>query len=79
MMVFLKSLGLNCWTPVIAGWQQSIEASEDEVVTLKTKLKWYKAEDEATVGNYQAFNALFNAVDPHMFKLINTYTFSKKA
>ena len=49
MMAFLKSLDLNCWKAVMVGWEQPTETSEDGVATPKTKLKWWKAEDEITV------------------------------
>ncbi|TYK26904.1 gag-proteinase polyprotein [Cucumis melo var. makuwa] len=79
MMVFLKSLDLNCWRVVMVRWQQPMKTSENGVVTQKTELKWLKPEDEVVVGNCQALNALFNAVDPHVFKLINTCTPVKEA
>ena len=33
----------------MVGWEQPTETSEDGVATPKTKLKWWKAEDEITV------------------------------
>lgn len=49
------------------------------MVTPKSGLKWSKAEDEATLGNCQALNALFNRVYPHVFKLIDTCASTKEA
>ncbi|KAA0059271.1 gag-pol polyprotein [Cucumis melo var. makuwa] len=63
----------------MVGWQQPTETSEDRVVTQKTELKWSKVVDEADVRNCPALNALFNVVDPHVFKLINTCTSAKEA
>ncbi|TYK29846.1 gag-pol polyprotein [Cucumis melo var. makuwa] len=40
---------------------------------------WTKDEDDAAVGNSRALNALFNGVDPNIFKLINIYKLAKGA
>lgn len=50
-----------------------------EKVTLKTKIIWSKEEDEESIGNSRALNALYNGVDQNVFKLINTCTSAKEA
>ncbi|GAA0139493.1 hypothetical protein LIER_01022 [Lithospermum erythrorhizon] len=49
------------------------------VVTVKPKEEWTGEEDEAALVNDKALNAIFNAVDINVFKLINTYTVAKIA
>ncbi|TYK11147.1 gag-pol polyprotein [Cucumis melo var. makuwa] len=79
MMAFMKSLNLNCSRALMAGWEQPTETNKVGMVTPKIELKWSKAEDEVVIENCQALNALFNAVDLHVFKLINICTFAKEA
>jgi len=44
---------------------------------LKSEEEWTDAEDELTLGNSKALNALFNRVDKNMFKLIKQCTVAK--
>jgi hypothetical protein len=46
---------------------------------LKPEEEWSKEEDEATLGNNKALNALFNGVDKSMFKLIKPCIVAKDA
>jgi len=39
---------------------------------LKPEEDWSKDEDELVLANSEVLNALFNAVDKNMFRLINT-------
>ncbi|KAA0055019.1 gag-pol polyprotein [Cucumis melo var. makuwa] len=47
--------------------------------TMGTGSHWTSEEDDAAVGNSRALNALFNVVDPNIFKLINTCKSAKVA
>ncbi|TYK16373.1 gag-pol polyprotein [Cucumis melo var. makuwa] len=51
---------------MMAGWEYPTETSEDGKVSPKFELKWSSAEDEVTVGNCRALNALFNGVDQNI-------------
>jgi len=46
---------------------------------LKPEEEWTAAEDELTLGNSKALNALFNGVDKNMFGLIKQCTVAKNA
>ncbi|TYJ96620.1 gag-pol polyprotein [Cucumis melo var. makuwa] len=72
MEAFLMSLDMRCWRAIISGWEHPTEKDETGKVTRKSELKWTSEEDDAAVGNLCALNALFNTVDPNIFKLINT-------
>ncbi|KAA0047401.1 Receptor-like protein 12 [Cucumis melo var. makuwa] len=72
MKAFLMSLDMKSWRAVISGWEYPTEKDEAGQTVRKSELKWTKDEDDAAVGNSRALNALFNVVDPNIFKLINT-------
>ncbi|TYK21887.1 gag-pol polyprotein [Cucumis melo var. makuwa] len=78
MEAFLMSL-VRSWRAVISGWEYPTEKDEVGQTVRKSELKWTKDEDDATVGNSRALNALFNVVDPNIFKLINTCKSAKVA
>lgn len=40
---------------------------------------WTEEEDEVSLGNSCALNAIFNGVDKNVFRLINTCVSTKKA
>jgi len=46
---------------------------------LKPEEEWTTAEDELTLGNSKALNALFNGVDKNMFRLIKQCIVAKDA
>ncbi|KAA0066272.1 gag-pol polyprotein [Cucumis melo var. makuwa] len=72
MEAFLMSLDMRTWGAIISGWEYPTEKDEAGQTVRKSELKWRKDEDDAAVGNFRALNALFNAVDQNIFKLINT-------
>ncbi|KAA0052057.1 gag-pol polyprotein [Cucumis melo var. makuwa] len=76
---FLMSLDMRCWRAIILGWEHLTENDETGKITRKSKLKWTSEENDAAVGNSSALNALFNAIDPNIFKLINTCKSAKVA
>ena len=47
-------------------------------VTVKPELTWSKEEDEESLGNSHALNAIYNGVYQSVFKLINTCVSTKK-
>ncbi|KAA0059759.1 gag-pol polyprotein [Cucumis melo var. makuwa] len=79
MKVFLMSLDMRSWRAIISGWEYPTEKDEAGQTVRKSELKWTKDEDDVAVGNSLALNALFNAVDPNIFKLINTCKLAKAA
>lgn len=46
---------------------------------MKPEITLSKEEDEESLGNSQALNALYNGVDQNVLKLINTCTLAKEA
>ncbi|KAA0025551.1 gag-pol polyprotein [Cucumis melo var. makuwa] len=62
MDVFLMSLDMRSWRAIISCWEHSTEKDEADQTVRKSELKWTKEEDDATVGNSRALNALFNAI-----------------
>ena len=48
-------------------------------VSQKKEISWSNDEDEASLGNSWAFNAIFNGVDQNVFKLINICTSTKES
>ncbi|KAA0054908.1 gag-pol polyprotein [Cucumis melo var. makuwa] len=79
MEAFLMSLDCSCWRAIISGWEHPSEKDETSKTTRKFELKWTRKEDDVAVANSRALNALFNTVDPNIFKLINTCKSSKVA
>ena len=72
-------LDIRCWRAIISGWKHPTEKDEISKVTRKSELKWTSEEDDAAVGNSRALKALFNAVNPNIFKLIYTFKSAKVA
>jgi hypothetical protein len=74
MVVILKSIDSKTWKVVIKGWEHPVVMEKDGKATsaLKPEEDWSKDEDELALGNSKVLNALFNAVDKNMFRLINT-------
>ncbi|KAA0043006.1 gag-proteinase polyprotein [Cucumis melo var. makuwa] len=79
MEAFLMSLNMRSWRAVISRWEYPTEKDEVGQTVRKSEMKWTKDEDDAAVGNSRALNALFNAVNLNIFKLINTCKSAKVA
>jgi hypothetical protein len=81
MATFLKSIDSKTWKAVLKGWEPPVVLDKDGNKTdvLKPEEEWSKEEDEATLGNNKALNALFNRVDRSMFKLIKPCIVAKDA
>jgi len=56
-----------------------LDADGNMTTVLKPEEEWIVAEDELTLGNSKALNALFNGVDKNMFRLIKQCTIAKDA
>lgn len=63
MTAFLKLLDSKSWKFVIVGWTHPEVKDDKGESQLKIEIKWVKVEDEATLGNSLALNAIFNGVD----------------
>ena len=57
----------------------TLDADGNKTYVLKPEEEWIAAEDELTLGNSKALNALFNGVDKNMFRLIKQCTMAKDA
>jgi len=79
MSAFLKSIYNKTWKAVLRGWENPVALDEDGNRTnvLKLEEECTAAEDELTLGNSKALNALFDGVDKNMFKLIKQCTVAK--
>ena len=54
----------------MAGYEPSM-ITVDGLSIPKLEVDWTNAEEQASVGNARALNAIFNGVDLNVFKLIN--------
>ncbi|WJX67153.1 hypothetical protein P8452_51646 [Trifolium repens] len=81
MIAFLKSIDSRTWKAVLKGWNHPVIETKEGTSTgeLKPEADWTKEEDEATLSNNKAINALFNGVDTNMFKLIKKCLSAKEA
>ncbi|KAA0032368.1 gag-pol polyprotein [Cucumis melo var. makuwa] len=76
MTAFLKSIDNKTWKAVISSWEPPTITIKDKS-TPKRESDWTDAEDQASLGNSRALNAIYN--DQNVFKLINTCTSAKEA
>lgn len=66
MTTFLKSIDSKTWKAVVTR-SHSVTSTDDGKEILKPELQWTEAEDEASLGNSRALNAIFNGVDRNIF------------
>ncbi|KAA0037776.1 gag-pol polyprotein [Cucumis melo var. makuwa] len=78
MIFFIKTLNGKTWRAFVIGYEPSM-VTVDGVSVSKPKVNWIEAEEQASVGNARAINAIFNGVDLNVFKLINSCTTAKEA
>ncbi|KAA0056381.1 gag-pol polyprotein [Cucumis melo var. makuwa] len=78
MIFFIKTLGGKAWRALVAGYEPPM-VTMDGVSVPKPKVDWIDVEEQASVGNARAINAIFNDVDLNVFKLIKSCTTAKKA
>ncbi|KAA0050098.1 gag-proteinase polyprotein [Cucumis melo var. makuwa] len=77
MMAFLRSIDNKCLKATISRWKHPTIQSENGKISLKSEISWIKEEDETSLGNSRAVNALLNDVDQNVFKLIYTCSSTK--
>ncbi|TYK14799.1 gag-pol polyprotein [Cucumis melo var. makuwa] len=76
MIFFIKTLDGRVWRALVAGYEPPM-VTLDEVSVPKPEVNWTDAEEQASVRNARAINAIFNGVDLNVFKLINSCTTAK--
>jgi hypothetical protein len=81
MSVFLKSIDSKTWKAVLKGWEHPMALDKDgnKTSVLKSEEDWTSAEDEASLANSKALNAIFNGVDQNVFRMIKQCNIAKKA
>ncbi|KAA0039138.1 gag-pol polyprotein [Cucumis melo var. makuwa] len=78
MIFFIKTLDGKAWRALVAGYEPPM-VTVDGVSVPKSEVDWTDAEEQASVVNARAINAIFNGVDLNVFKLINSCTTAKEA
>jgi len=81
MSAFLKSIDNKTWKAVLKGWEHPVALDKDgnKTTILKPEEEWTTTEDELSLTNSKALNALFKGVDKNMFKMIKQCTIAKDA
>ena len=81
MVAFIKSLDSKSWKAILTAWEHPVIRDKDGKTTgeLKPEAEWTKEEDELAHGNSKALNALFNAVDNNIFRMIKQCSVAKEA
>ncbi|TYK06526.1 gag-pol polyprotein [Cucumis melo var. makuwa] len=78
MIFFIKTLDGKAWRALVAGYDPPI-IIVNGVSVPKPEVNWTDVEEQASVGNARALNAIFNGVDLNVFKLINYCSTTKEA
>ncbi|KAA0032410.1 gag-proteinase polyprotein [Cucumis melo var. makuwa] len=78
MIFFIKTLDGRAWRALVAGYEPPM-IIVDGVSVPKPEVDWTDAEEQASIGNARAINAIFNDVDLNVFKLINSCSTAKEA
>ena len=78
MIFFIKTLDGKTQRALVTGYQPPM-ITVDEVSVPKPEVDWTDAEEQASIGNARALNAIFNGVDLNVFKLINSCSTTKEA
>jgi hypothetical protein len=81
MSAFLKSIDSKTWKAVIKGWEHPVALDKDgnKTSVLKSEEEWTTAEDESSLANSRALNAIFNGVDQNVFRMIKKCNIAKEA
>ncbi|MCH94417.1 gag-protease polyprotein, partial [Trifolium medium] len=81
MTAFLKSIDSRTWKAIVTGWETPFVLDKDgnKTAEVKPEKDWSKDEDELSLGNSKALNAIFNGVDMNMFRLVKWCTVAKDA
>ncbi|KAA0060361.1 gag-pol polyprotein, related [Cucumis melo var. makuwa] len=67
MIFFIKTLDGKAWRALVAGYDPPM-ITINGVSVLKPEVDWIDAEEQASIGNAKALNAIFNGVDLNVFK-----------
>ncbi|TYK07991.1 gag-pol polyprotein [Cucumis melo var. makuwa] len=78
MILFIKTLDGKAWRTLVAGYEPPM-ITVDGVSVPKPEVDWTDAEEQASVGNARALNAIFNGMDLNVFKFINFCSTTKEA
>ncbi|TYK01370.1 gag-pol polyprotein [Cucumis melo var. makuwa] len=78
MIFFIKMLDGKAWRALVAGYDSPM-ITVNGVSVPKPEVDWTDAEEQASIGNSRALNAIFNGVDLNVFKLINSCSTTKEA
>ena len=78
LVFFIKTLDGKAWRALVYGYEPPM-VIVDGVSVPKPEVDWIDAEEQASVGNARAINAIFNGMDLNVFKLINSCTTAKEA
>ena len=78
MTSYLKSLDAKAWKAVKIGWKPPTVTVDGKPVP-KPEEAWTDAEEQESLRNSRALNAIHNGVDLNMFKLINSRVTAKDA
>ncbi|KAA0053468.1 gag-pol polyprotein [Cucumis melo var. makuwa] len=68
----------KAWRALVAGFDPPM-TTVNGVSVQKPEVDWTDAEEQASVGNARALNAMFNDVHLNVFKLINSCSIAKEA
>ncbi|GAA0169664.1 hypothetical protein LIER_24099 [Lithospermum erythrorhizon] len=78
MIAFLRSIDTKTWKVVCSGWTAPT-VTNNIMAIVKAEADWTREEEEATLANDNALNAIFNVAYINVFKLINICTVAKVA
>ena len=80
-MEAIMTIRNHVWKSILKGWKHPIKLGENREPTseLKPEEDWSKEEDEISLGNSKALNAIFNGIDKNIFRLVNTCEVAKDA
>jgi hypothetical protein len=81
MCAYLKSIDSKIWKAVLRGWEHPVVLDKDgnKTTVLKPEEEWTAPEDELSLANSKALNAIFNGVDQNVFRMIKQCNVAKKA
>ncbi|KAA0034783.1 gag-proteinase polyprotein [Cucumis melo var. makuwa] len=78
MISFIKILDGRAWRAFVAGYEPPMIIL-DGVSIPKSEVDWTNAEEQVSISNARALNAIFICVDLNVFELINSCSSAKEA
>ncbi|KAA0056133.1 retrotransposon protein, putative, unclassified [Cucumis melo var. makuwa] len=72
MIFFIKTLDRKAWRALVAGYDPPM-ITVNGVLVPKPEVGWTNAEEQASVGNARALNAIFNGVNLNIFNSLLTF------